>query len=111
MLCESKLQACSLFTLYLLSFEIILNVMADIRQGALCLYNFRSVSDVLLRNRRNVNIKARQEFFESKCWLLLEVLQEIIKNAFAGSIVFGSLVLKAKNAVIAHHQAIIYTKQ
>lgn len=31
MLCESKLRACSPFTLYLLSFEIILNVMLNVR--------------------------------------------------------------------------------
>lgn len=40
MLCESKLRACSPFTLYLLSFEIILNVMLDVRWELGAFLNF-----------------------------------------------------------------------
>lgn len=40
MLCESKLRACSPFTLYLLSFEIILNVMLDARWELTAFLNF-----------------------------------------------------------------------
>ncbi len=40
MLCESKLLACSPFALYLLSFEIIVNVMLDVRWELAAFLNF-----------------------------------------------------------------------
>lgn len=40
MLCESKLRACSPFALYLLSFEIIVNVMLDVRWELAAFLNF-----------------------------------------------------------------------
>lgn len=76
MLCESKLQACSPFALYLLSFEITLNVMLDVRWEVAAFLNFTQSVMCPLRNRRNLNIKARRESFQSDCWLLLELLQE-----------------------------------
>lgn len=98
MLCERKLRACSPFTLYLLSFEIMLNVMLSFRWGALCLFKFHSVCDAPLRNRGNLNIKAKQEFFQSNCWLLLELLQEnswwcVGCVPFIAHIVFGWKIL------------------
>lgn len=97
-LCERKLRACSPFTLYLLSFEIMLNVMLSFRWGALCLFKFHSVCDAPLRNRGNLNIKAKQEFFQFNCWLLLELLQEnswwcVGCVPFKAHIVFGWRIL------------------
>lgn len=46
--------------------------------GAWCLFKFHSDNDVPLRNRRTLNIKARRDFFQSSCWILLELLQEIL---------------------------------
>lgn len=75
MLCESKLRACSPFALYLSSFEIMLNVMLDLRWELAAFLNFtqRCASQ---KQRKLKHQSERQEFFQSSCWLLLELLQE-----------------------------------
>lgn len=57
--CESESRACSSFTLYLLSFEIVLNVMLHVKQGDLCLFEFQSVRDALLRNRNKLKPQSK----------------------------------------------------
>lgn len=76
MLSESKLQACSPLPLYLSSFEIMLNVMLDLRRKRGAFLNFTQPT-CLSETEETSNIKARQELSQSSCWLFLESLQEI----------------------------------
>lgn len=105
MLCESKLWACSPFALYLLSFEIILNVMLNVRWELAAFLNFTQ-SAMCLSETQETQTSKRDKNSSSQavgyCW---SCSRKHLMNALAACLsslhCFGLvLVLKASHSAV-----------